>query len=640
MTRQFTHIFFYILVVSLLWIPGFSVLANVDVSVATTSVHLQIESATLTIYNAELVVSACPVTASSTPTLNAYCAVKQTGLESDWSAYGEDLFLNSISGVASDYVTNQYWNWFSNLDYGQTSLSQHILVPGEKILITIGRLPLKISVSTTTPTVGEVLQVGAFAFGFDSSWNGVWSGFASSSIKIGNSLFPTNGSGLYETIIGTSTSFSVLAQANNYLDSNTINILPQVTMIDLATSTATSTIPELAVETSSGGSSDTREIQKRFDVEKALDFLISRQEEDGSFGSSLYTDWAAFALVAGGRGAVKNKLKGYMKEADFSLSSATDYERHAMALMALGINPYTGTAVNYIQKIVEEFDGGQVGDKDLINDDIFALFPLLKAGYNTDDQIIKSIIATIISAQDSDGSWNGSIDLTAAGIQALNLVKDLPGVKEAQEGARNYLLEQQEEDGGFGSSFATSWVLQAISSLGEENSAWSKGGNTPEDYLAERQQADGGVETVDKSDSTRLWATAYAVTAVLHRSWSSLLMTFSKPTLDSGDLDTEEMTGTTTVAVNLLPELTSLELGTSSPLILPPAVEFTPLITPIKKVEVKGEEGLPPVKKSPLVLSAAIGQTSFSPKSSSIVIIILLLLGLSAGIYFSKIKKS
>ena len=63
--------------------------------------------------------------------------------------------------------------------------------------------------------------------------------------------------------------------------------------------------------------------------------------------------------------------------------SVTDYERHAMALMTLGINPYNGTSVNYIQKIVDSFDGNQIGDPSLINDDVFAIFPLVKSGYSS-----------------------------------------------------------------------------------------------------------------------------------------------------------------------------------------------------------------------------------------------------------------
>ncbi|MBI4160719.1 MAG: DUF4430 domain-containing protein, partial [Candidatus Yanofskybacteria bacterium] len=268
-------------------------------------------------------------------------------------------------------------------------------------------------------------------------------------------------------------------------------------------------------------------IHRAADVGKAIQFLLTHQLENGSFGPLLYTDWAAIALVA--NGSPTAKVADYLKSANSGMSVATDYERHAMALMALGINPYTGTSVNYIQKITDAFDGTQIGDKGLVNDDIFSLFPLLKAGYSANDPMIAKIISFILSKQSANGSWESSIDLTAAGIQALSLNTAIDGVTQAISKARTYLESHQNSDGGFGTSFSTSWALQAIASIGEFGGSWLQNNSNPYDYLYALQADDGGIENASVDLNSRIWATSYAIPASLNKTWDSLLAYFSKP---------------------------------------------------------------------------------------------------------------
>lgn len=518
-----------------------------DESIATsTTIYLDIESATSTLFAGPLTVSTCLVSTSSIPTVNAYCAVKQSGLESEWSAYGDDQFLNSIGGIENDYSNNFYWSWFSNLDYGQTSLSQHILTPDENLLITIGRMPLKLVVSTTTPYFEDVLGLDVLAFGFDTSWNGVWLDAATSSIKNGSDSYQTNDQGHYDLSVSTTTAFILYAQMEGFLPSNSVIIYPLEKLIESATTTATST-PEVVAtstatttedDTSSGGGSNNDAVkEKSFDVAKALEFLLSKQKSDGSFGSSLYTDWVAIALSAGGGDSRRSRLISYLKGEEPEMSTVTDYERHAMALMSLNINPYTGTAVNYIEKIAKQFDGVQMGDSSFINDDIFAIFPLINSGYSIDDLIIQKLIEHIISQQRADGSWEGGVDLTAAAIQALSLVSSYEGARASLNMARDYLRSQQQNNGGFGGSFSTSWSFQAITALGESDSDWRKGDNTPESFLSDLQQIDGGIELADTNENTRIWATAYAIPAILHKPWSEILSTFSKQDVLPGNSD-------------------------------------------------------------------------------------------------------
>lgn len=264
-------------------------------------------------------------------------------------------------------------------------------------------------------------------------------------------------------------------------------------------------------------------IDKNFSISKAINFLFLNQKDNGSFGEDLYTDWVAIGLAkAEGESEVsKNKLINYLKNNEFKSEVATDNERHAMALMALGINPYNGTKINYIKKIIDSFDGTQIGDKLLYNDDIFSLIILSKAGYTEKDEMIQKIISNIISNQAKDGSW-GSIDITSASIQALNNFKNFNKTEESILKAKIFLKNYQKEDGSFGNQFSTSWAIQTMSL---DDSAKDKIDKATQ-YLSDNQKDDGGLDQIEKEN--RVWSTAYAIPAVLKLSWNDILVSFPK----------------------------------------------------------------------------------------------------------------
>src|SRR3989344_265394 len=143
---------------------------------------------------------------------------------------------------------------------------------------------------------------------------------------------------------------------------------------------------------------------RAFDTPAALEFLSSKQNDDGSFASALLTDWAAIAFGSANDpvcneacSATRQKLRMYLFGAKPELSSITDYERHAMALIALGINPYSETSMDYVTPIVDAFDGTQIGNPSLVNDDIFAVFPLLHAGYSRTNGMMEAVVSFILS---------------------------------------------------------------------------------------------------------------------------------------------------------------------------------------------------------------------------------------------------
>jgi hypothetical protein len=281
-------------------------------------------------------------------------------------------------------------------------------------------------------------------------------------------------------------------------------------------------------------------LKQIFNLKKALDFLTTQQKDDGSFGENLYTDWVALTLAGENFQAQTIKLIKYFEGQKLENPSLTDYERHAMALMALGLNPYNTNGENYINNIITSFDGKQFGDTNADNDDIFALIVLQNSGYSQNDKIIANDINFILSKQNTDGSWDGSVDMTGAAIEALASFKNtdplltspLAGGEEitnALTKAENYLKQNQKDDGSWDeNASSTAWAMEGILALGEKPEDWIKNPNTPIDYLATLQDTDGGIKDSDMQN--RIWKTAYVVSALSGKTWNQAMQKFEKET--------------------------------------------------------------------------------------------------------------
>ena len=303
----------------------------------------------------------------------------------------------------------------------------------------------------------------------------------------------------------------------------------------------------------------TIEIKPTFDNKKALDFLITQQKENGSFGEDLYTDWITLALVGGNYQDQVLKLIKYLGNSKLENPTLTDYERRAMALMALGLNPYKTNNENYINKIITSFDGKQFGDLNEYNDDIFALIVLQNAGYKQNEKIISDDISFILNQQKENGSWGDSIDMTGAAIESLASFSNVTNVNESLINAKKFLKQNQKENSGWGNASSTAWALEGIIALGEKQDNWIKNENTPSDYLATIQDTDGGIK--NENIKNKIWETAYVASILSGKNWNQLLQKFEKPemtivtNLPKKNLKKQELTATTINAIsNPIPE--------------------------------------------------------------------------------------
>ncbi len=488
-----------------------------------------------------------------------------------YSDYSEFYLYCVTVPAASSSPACANWQYEVDGNYPYQSIDQYQLQNGDTVNLYFGS-PREVFLASSTVSAGESFV--ATAKSYDAVTNtyqpltgytiGVtqpnpsdpWSPteIATSSVDVnGQATFSLTtpgayGAGLEEDYYSTLTPLTVTDA------SSTTNAASS----DQNTSSTTSSSSSSSSSVSSGGGGGS--FSNAGNTTSAFAYLVSQQNPNGSLVNDQITDWAALAFaLPDAPSSARSRLASYLASANPSLSSPTDYERHAMARMALGQNPYTGT--DDITPIIKAFTGSYIGDPSLINQDIFALIVLPHAGFTSQDAIIQKTAAYVISQQGGDGSWYSSIDLTAAGIQALAPLGSLPGVSSAISRAESYLHSSEQHDGSFGDSFSTSWVLGALAATGQSPSAWEVGTSTPLAALAAIQQSDGGIDPTTESTTNRVWATVYALPALEGRSWSSLLSSFplsaATAALGSGATATSTATSTPLSATSTPPSLTA-----------------------------------------------------------------------------------
>ena len=431
------------------------------------------------------------------------------------------FYLKCINDSSGNECDN--WQYTVNDSYPFLGIDKNILSGGENVYFYFGP-EHKMTLSSNSLTAADTLTVKAENYHYqDNTWlplTGITIGLTQPDLgnpyspkEITTSAVDADGQATFSVI--PAGSYNVGIQQDYYFPT------------EMLTVTAAPLPPE-----KSGGNNEivvtTPKPKLVFDSEKALNFLLSKQKDNSSFGEDLYTDWTALALASNFTPKTNtDKIAKYFSENKLSGTLLTDYERRAMALMSLGLNPYSLGNENCIQKITDSFDGTQFGDKNADNDDIFALIVLQNAGYAPDEKIISSAKNFILSKQKADGSWDENVDLTGAGIESLAFLSPIPGVGESLKKAELYLKQNQKEDGGWLNVSSTAWTMEGILALGEKPEDWIINGNTPLDYLALNQDADGGIKETDVN--SKIWQTAYTLTALSGKSWNQTMQKFDKP---------------------------------------------------------------------------------------------------------------
>ncbi|HYE22020.1 MAG TPA: prenyltransferase/squalene oxidase repeat-containing protein, partial [Verrucomicrobiae bacterium] len=194
-------------------------------------------------------------------------------------------------------------------------------------------------------------------------------------------------------------------------------------------------------------------------------------------------------------------------------SSATDYEKRILAITALGQNPETWGNENFVSRLKSFYDGNQIGDPQLLNDDVFGVLALFSAGER--GEIINRVSQHIRNHQNNDGGWGFATDIgsdsntTAMAVAALKLTGSVP------QSAINYLLTTQDGSGGFRFDYSnsadgasTAWVIMGLRAAGATIP------NNAVTFLDSLQLSNGSFKWSPSDTSGSPLVTAYAIIAL------------------------------------------------------------------------------------------------------------------------------
>jgi hypothetical protein len=262
--------------------------------------------------------------------------------------------------------------------------------------------------------------------------------------------------------------------------------------------------------------------QAKLAAERGAGWFQTGQQESGDLGS----DWAMTALAAARVNAadVRTSLSADSAQ-DFYLGewqasgpggAGTDAERGILAGVAGGIQTSRlstasdTTKSNLVARVAELWDGTQIGETGLLNDDIFGVLALHQAG--APPELLRRIVDYLRTRQLPDGGWSWNVspgasadtDMTGSVVAAFcaaGVGTSDPDLKEAldllhtlQDPATGGFIAPPESFGIGVNTDTTAWVASGLVQCGidPQGPEWTTAqGKTPLDYLVSMQQLDG-----------------------------------------------------------------------------------------------------------------------------------------------------
>lgn len=269
------------------------------------------------------------------------------------------------------------------------------------------------------------------------------------------------------------------------------------------------------------------------EVSDALDYLRDQQDTDGKIADFATSAWGVMAIVAAGEDPSDWRVDANPSVVDYLATSAgspaapNDYSRMILAIVAAEQDPTDFGGRDFVSLLEAAFDGRQIGDSSLLNDDFWGVMALAAAGNNaTTSDAVQNSVSFILNNQNSDGGWSwgvgqdSDVDSTASALMALVAAGQSAGSNAVADGLA-YITSTQMDNGGFESWGATNsatnaWAIDAIVVAGQDPTSeeWkSDTGNSPVDDLLTFQNDDGSFNW--SSDDSSALMTAYAINALM-----------------------------------------------------------------------------------------------------------------------------
>jgi len=288
------------------------------------------------------------------------------------------------------------------------------------------------------------------------------------------------------------------------------------------------------------------------EVADALDYLSGEQGTNGSIGGFGASAWVVMAIAAAGEDPHDWKVGDNPSIVDYlatnagDADSATDYARMLLAIVAAEEDPTDFGGRDFVSLLNSTYDGTQIGDNALLNDDFWGVMGLIAAGESPSSDIVSDSVAFILSNQNGDGGWSWGVgadsdaDDTAAAVMALVAAGESSSSTPIIN-ALAYIKSTQMDNGGFESWGSTnadtdSWGIDAIVAASQDptDTTWTSGaGNDPVDDLLTFQQPDGSFYwQIGNPGMSIHKTTACAITALLGEPFPVVVLPSEGVTID------------------------------------------------------------------------------------------------------------
>jgi len=287
-------------------------------------------------------------------------------------------------------------------------------------------------------------------------------------------------------------------------------------------------------------------------INKAIAYLHNIQNKDGGFpekagapSSQATTCWVMTALAAAGedvtgRGWAPAGLNpvDFLTNSDILPETTNDYARLLLALSAAGQNSTfksidLASQIKTFQQPDGHFAQPQLQESGFINSHLWSILALIAAGQDVPDR--EQAKNWLIKQQNQDGGFGwaqgvaSDADDTGIAVQVLVLMGEAPQTSSVLQDALDYLKKCQGEDGGFNSgndwmsngsnASSTAWTLQALTAAGIDASSgeWTKEGVTPVSYLVNLQNQTGFYHWKTDVAATPATTTAHTIAALAQK---------------------------------------------------------------------------------------------------------------------------
>ncbi len=291
--------------------------------------------------------------------------------------------------------------------------------------------------------------------------------------------------------------------------------------------------------------------QARQSISRAMAYFHRIQNPDGGFpaqagrsSNAALTSWAVLAITAAGEDANGGSWAPQGNSpVDFLRASKTsgetnDYARLLLALAAAGQGPIhqnvdLAARIISLQQASGQFAQPGKGEKGFINSHMWSVLALASAGQPISQP--DKARQWLLSQQNDDGGFGwiegtaSDADDTGVALQALVVLGEDPAGSAAIRSALQYLKQCQGQDGGFtpgdewmgskANAATDAWVLQGLIAAGEDpvGEAWTINGKNPVDHLLSLQNSDGSFNWTTGVSSSPVTMTAYAVIALAQK---------------------------------------------------------------------------------------------------------------------------